>query len=196
MVIVDFRELRTIVTSSEAALHQLKKLMSGLFKQPLRRGDRPRGFRTDGFYECARRSRSGASLASRSSSAPPSLPRGSSRVPPRDQGFRRGGLACLAGGAQRGVPGTGSRLPTGGAGRGRRPGVWRASGRALTTTSRPSTNRRPVTMDKCAASNRTRVGGAPSIARTTRLTHPLGIASHKGAGLPYGYWLPSRSPAS
>src|SRR5258705_1019953 len=37
MVIVDFRELRTIVTSSEAALHQLKTLMSGLFKQPLRR---------------------------------------------------------------------------------------------------------------------------------------------------------------
>src|SRR5882724_11290220 len=36
MVIVDFRELRTIVTSSEAALHQLKTLMSGLFKQPLR----------------------------------------------------------------------------------------------------------------------------------------------------------------
>src|SRR5712691_7809471 len=35
MVIVDFRELRTIVTSSEAALHQLKTLMSGLFKQPL-----------------------------------------------------------------------------------------------------------------------------------------------------------------
>src|SRR6266849_2718581 len=38
MVIVDFRELRTIVTSSEAALHQLKTLMSGLFKQPLRKG--------------------------------------------------------------------------------------------------------------------------------------------------------------
>src|SRR5882762_2149309 len=36
IVIVDFRELRTIVTSSEAALHQLKTLMSGLFKQPLR----------------------------------------------------------------------------------------------------------------------------------------------------------------
>jgi len=35
MVIVDFRELRTIVTSSEAVLHQLKTLMSGLFKQPL-----------------------------------------------------------------------------------------------------------------------------------------------------------------
>src|SRR5712691_5752211 len=43
MVIVDFRELRTIVTSSEAALHQLKTLMSGLFKQPLREagGARP-----------------------------------------------------------------------------------------------------------------------------------------------------------
>ena len=41
MVIVDFRELRTIVTSSEAALHQLKTLMSGLFKQPLREGEAP-----------------------------------------------------------------------------------------------------------------------------------------------------------
>src|SRR5712664_907763 len=40
MVIVDFRELRTIVTSSEAALHQLKTLMSGLFKQPLRLQDK------------------------------------------------------------------------------------------------------------------------------------------------------------
>src|SRR6266478_1533687 len=42
MVIVDFRELRTIVTSSEAALHQLKTLMSGLFKQPLRAAARRR----------------------------------------------------------------------------------------------------------------------------------------------------------
>src|SRR6266481_1281143 len=40
MVIVDFRELRTIVTSSEAALHQLNTLMSGLLKQPLKKTQR------------------------------------------------------------------------------------------------------------------------------------------------------------